>query len=137
MILRFRFGTRTRYLLVGFACAVLHNVIVIGFDRIGINYAIASAFSFVVIVLIGYLLHTGLTYEQPRSLGTLARYTLAMAANFPLTVGFLFLLVTILGLPVFVAAPTGTVLLFGWNFVASRWAIVRRRDRGSEADQPL
>jgi putative flippase GtrA len=128
--LPFRLGTRTRYLLVGFTCAVLHNAIVISFDHVGIHYAVASAVSFVVIVLIGYLLHTGLTYEQPRSLGTLARYTAAMAANFPLTVGFLFLLVTIAGLPVFVAAPIGTVLLFGWNFLASRWAIVRDLNRG-------
>ena len=127
------FGTRTRYLFVGSTCAALHNAIVIGLDRVAIHYAVASAVSFVVVVLVGYLLHTALTYQAPRSLATLARYTVAMAANYPLIVALLFLMVTIGGLPVVIAAPAGTVILFGWNFLASRWAIVRQGDGGSSA----
>ena len=123
-------GVRTRYVLVGGTCAALHNVIVIGLDRVAIHYVVSSAVSFVVVVLVGYLLHTALTYQAPRSFATFARYTLAMAANYPLIVALLFLMVTMGGLPVFIAAPAGTVILFGWNFLSSRWAIVRHRDRG-------
>lgn len=127
------FGTRTRYLFVGGTCAALHNAIVIGLDRLAIGYVVASAVSFVVVVLVGYLLHTALTYQAPRSPATLARYTVAMAANYPLVVALLFVMVTLAGVPVFLAAPAGTVILFGWNFLASRWAIVRRRQIGSSA----
>jgi putative flippase GtrA len=127
------FGVRTRYLLVGGTCAALHNAIVIGLDRVAVHYVVASAVSFIVVVLVGYFLHTALTFRAPRSPSTLARYTVAMAANYPLTVVLLFLMVTIGGLPVLVAAPAGTLILFGWNFVWSRWAIVRQGDRGSSA----
>jgi putative flippase GtrA len=125
----FTFGTRTRYLFVGGTCAALHNAIVIGFDRVAVGYVVASAVSFVVVDLVGYLMHTALTYKAPRSVATLARYTVAMAANYPLIVALLFVMVTLAGVPVFIAAPAGTVILFGWNFLASRWAIVRNRVR--------
>jgi putative flippase GtrA len=123
-------GTRTRYLLVGGTCAALHNAILIGFDRVGVHYVVSSAVSFVVVDLVGYFLHTGFTYKAPRRPSTLARYTVAMAANYPFIVGLLFLMVTLGGVPVPIAAPAGTVILFGWNFLSSRWAIVRHSDPG-------
>jgi putative flippase GtrA len=132
MMAAIRRRTPARYLIVGASCAVLHNLIVIGFDRVGIGYVASSAVSFVVIVLIGYSAHTGFTYRAPRSPATLARYTLAMAANYPITVALLFAMVTLAGLPIYVAAPAGTVILFGWNFLTSRWAIVRHLRPGQE-----
>jgi putative flippase GtrA len=119
-------GVRSRYLIVGFTCAVLHNAILIGLDRLSVHYTISSAVSFVVVVQVGYLMHTTLTYRAPRGLSSFARYALAMSANYPLIVALLFLMVTLGRLPVAIASPAGTVILFGWNFVTSRWAIVRR-----------
>lgn len=124
-------GVRTRYLFVGLTCAVLHNAIVIGFDRVGVHYVASSLVSFVVVVTVGYLLHTAITFKAPRNLATFARYAMAMAANYPLIVALLFLMVTVGGVPVPIAAPAGTVILFCWNFVASRWAIVRHGVRAS------
>jgi len=118
-------GLGIRYLFVGATCAVLHNAIVIGFDRIGIHYAISSLVSFVIVVAVGYLMHTAITFRAPRSFSSFARYAVAFAANYPLIVALLFLMVTVLDIPVTIAAPAGTVILFIWNFVASRWAIVR------------
>lgn len=119
-------GVRTRYLFVGFTCALLHNAIVIGFDRVGVHYSVSSLVSFVVVVTVGYLMHTTITFKAPRNPSTFARYAVAMAANYPLIVALLFLMVTVGRMPVPIAAPAGTVVLFLWNFVASRWAIVRR-----------
>jgi putative flippase GtrA/SAM-dependent methyltransferase len=114
-----------RYLFVGATCAVLHNVIVIGFDRVGVGYAISSLVSFVVVVTVGYLMHTAITFRAPRSMSSFVRYAVALAANYPLIVALLFVMVTLRGIPVPIAAPAGTVILFVWNFIASRWAIVR------------
>jgi putative flippase GtrA/SAM-dependent methyltransferase len=120
-------GVRTRYLLVGLSCAALHNAIVIGLDRVGIHYVGSSVVSFVIVVVVGYLLHTAFTFQAPRSLPSFARYAVAMAANYPLVVALLFLMVTLAGMPVPIAAPAGTLILFGWNFVTSKWAIARRK----------
>jgi putative flippase GtrA len=121
------FGTRTRYLFVGATCAGLHNAIVIGLDFLAIPYVASAAVSYVVVVTVGYLMHTAITFQMPRNLPTFARYAVAMSANYPLVVVLLFLMVTVAGLPVPIAAPAGTVILFAWNFLASRWAIVRGR----------
>lgn len=133
-------GVRTRYLLVGFTCACLHNAILIGLDRLSIPYVVSSGVSYVVVVTVGYLLHTAFTFEASRYLLTFGRYAIAMAVNYPLTVALLFLMVTVGGLPVPIAAPAGTVILFGWNFLSSRWAIVRpgvrRSSSGPAQDEP-
>jgi putative flippase GtrA len=133
----FPFGTRTRYLFVGGTCAALHNAIVIGFDRLSIPYAASSGVSYVVVVTVGYLMHTAITYQASRYLSSFGRYAVAMAANYPITVGLLFLMVTIGGVPVPIAAPAGTIILFAWNFLSSRWAIVRQREaNASQRGQP-
>ena len=128
-------GIRSRYLFVGATCAALHNAIVIGFDRIGVGYVASSAVSFVVVVSVGYLMHTAVTFQAPRGISSFARYAAAMAANYPLIVVLLFLMVTVGGLPVPVAAPAGTLILFCWNFLASRWAIVRQGARPSTGQE--
>lgn len=118
-------GVRTRYALVGLTCAALHNAILIGLDRIAVNYLVSSAVSYVVVVSVGYLMHTAVTFHAPRGTSTFARYAAAMAGNYPLLVALLFLMVTVGGMPVPIAAPAGTLMLFFWNFLTSRWAIVR------------
>lgn len=112
-------------MVVGLTCAALHNAILIGLDRFAVHYAVSSAVSFVIVVMVGYLLHTAFTFRAPRNISAFARYAVAMAANYPLIVALLFLMVTFGGLPVPIAAPAGTLILFGWNYISSRWAIVR------------
>lgn len=114
-----------RFAIVGLACAVLHNAILIGFDRFGVSYAVASLVSFAACVAVGYALHTHYTFSVEHGLASLWRYTLAMAANLPLSVALLFLMVDVMGWPVALAAPVATVLLFTWNYIASRWALLR------------
>lgn len=128
-------GTRARYAFVGLTCAALHNAIVIGLDRVAVSYIAASAVSFVVVVSVGYLLHTALTFQTRRSLSTFLRYAVAMSMNYPMIVALLFVMVTLGGVPVAIAAPAGTVILFCWNFLASRWAITRY-GRSRPASEP-
>ncbi|MBX9925438.1 MAG: GtrA family protein [Hyphomicrobiaceae bacterium] len=117
--------TPARYLIVGLACALLHNAILIGLDRLAVHYIVSSAVSFVACVAVGYLLHTRYTFSVAAGLASLWRYTVAMAANLPLSIGLLFAMVDVLSIPVVVAAPATTILMFAWNYLASRWAIVR------------
>lgn len=120
-----RLPTPSRYAIVGLACALLHNVIMIGLDRWHLHYALSALVSFAVVVLVGYALHVSYTFREQTSLASLWRYTVGMATNYPLNVALLFLMCDVAGLPMVIAAPAATVLLFGWNFLLSRWAIVR------------
>lgn len=122
--------TPTRFAIVGLICAVTHNAIMLGADLWRIHYALSSAISFVVVVALGFALHVAYTFQWPATVAAFWRYCLGMAANYPITLALLFGMCDVLGWPVSVAAPVSTVCLFGWNYLASRWAIVRAAQAG-------
>jgi len=126
-------ATTGRYLAVGATCAVLNSVILIGLDRFGIHYAVSSLISFVVVVAVGYSLHSWFTFRVRRGLSTFALYALALVANYPLQVVLLYFMVDVARLPIVVASPLSTLILAAWNFFATRWALVRREGARAQA----
>ena len=112
-----------RYAVVGLTCALLHNAIMIGCDWIGIHYVVSSLISYGVVVVVGFALHSYFTFEQTPSVKSFLRYAVSMAANYPASVALMFVFCDAARLPVSVAAPFATVILFAWNFLSSRWAI--------------
>ena len=114
-----------RFAVVGLICAAAHNAIVIAAAQWHIHYAISCAVSYVVVVVLGFALHVAFTFQQRPSLTSFWRYAVSMAANYPITLALLFVMCDVAGLPVAIAAPFATVLMIVWNFLASRWAIVR------------
>jgi putative flippase GtrA len=121
-----RFDRIPRYVVVGALCAGLYNVIMIAGDALGVNFVASSVVAFVVNVLIGYTLHCRFTFSERMSLRGLARYTAAMLLNLPLSIGGVWLLNGVIRLPMWLASPLVTALLFAWNYVATHWAVVTR-----------
>ena len=121
----------SRFFTVGLACALLHNAIMIGGDWVGLHYVTSSFISFAVVVLFGYWLHSGWTFPgAERGRVTLARYTLTMALNLPLSIAGMYVFVDLAGMAVPLASPLVTVLLAAFNFVGGRWALrVRAQSR--------
>lgn len=120
-------GFVLRYGSVAGGCALLHNAIVIGAAGAGAGILGAAAISFCLMIVIGYLLLCGVAFRTAPTRGGFVRYTAAMACNFPLTTGLLWILAQPLRLPVAIAAPVVTLLMIGINFLGSRWAILRRK----------
>jgi len=117
-----------RFFSVGLLCALLHNVIMIGGDWLGLHYVASSLVSFAIVVLVGYLLHSAWTFPgAQRGATSFARYTLTMALNLPLSLAGMFVLVDLGGLGVPLAAPAVTVMLAAFNFAGGRWALRVRR----------
>lgn len=123
--------TAARFLSVGLVCAGVHNAIVIGAGLAHIHYAVACAISYAVVVVLGFALHVRFTFEVAPTQPAFLRYAAGMAANYPITLALLFLMCDVGHWPVAIAAPLATVLLFVWNFLASRWAIA-----GAPASEP-
>jgi putative flippase GtrA len=115
-----------RYVIVGAFCAGIYNVTMIAGDALGINYVVSTLVAFVVIVLVGYALHCLYTFSEKLSLIGLARYTGAQMLTLPFSIGGMFALHSLAGLPIWIATPLLTGLLFCWNFVATHWALVTR-----------
>ena len=113
-----------RFVSVGLACALLHNVIMIAGDWLGLHYVISSFLSFATVVGFAYWLHSAWTFPgADRGRTPFARYVLMASANLPLSIACMFVLVDLAGLSVPVATPLATVLLAVFNFVGSRWAL--------------
>lgn len=122
-----------RYLVVAIVCAVLHNAIMIGLDRLGAHYVLCQAASAAVLLPVGYLLQARLTFGVERSWRDFGRYSAALTTNFPVAIAVLWLLLDVLALDMIVAAPASMVVLFVWNYLTSGWAFSRRRRAGGAA----
>jgi putative flippase GtrA len=118
-----------RALLVGLACALLHNVIMIAGDLVGLHYAASMLVSFVIVVVVGYRLHSGWTFATVRSRASFGRYVLIALGNYPISLAGMFVFVDVLEFSVPVASPLVTVLLFVVNFAGNRWALGSLRKR--------
>jgi hypothetical protein len=82
--------------------------------------------SFGVVTPLGYLMHSSFTFRERLSLRGFLRFTSGIAAGFPLLLLSMAILCTGLGLPVVIAAPIATIILFLWNYASVHWAILDR-----------
>lgn len=115
-----------RYVFVGAICAVVNNAVIILGDLVGWHYLPMTVFAFVIVTCLGYVLHCRFTFAERSSLRGLMRFAFAAAASFPLSVAVMASLCSGLHLPVVVATPVATVVLFLWNYAAAHWAIIGR-----------
>jgi putative flippase GtrA len=118
-----------RYLAGGLACALLYNAIVIAMSACGMPYPPALVLSFLVATPVGYAIHSAYTFEQAYSARRLQRFMVAAVSGFFISAALTALFCSGLGMPVAVATPIATVLMFFWNFAVSRWAILDLRAR--------
>ncbi|WP_374410507.1 glycosyltransferase [Novosphingobium colocasiae] len=116
-----------RYALVSVACFVLHNAIMIALDRIGLHYALCLVGSALVLLPVGYGLQSRVTFDTAMTWRRFARYSGALITNYPVSLASLWLLRDALALPMTVAAPVGSLILFAWNYGTSLWALSARR----------
>jgi putative flippase GtrA len=121
--------TIPRYLVVGGALALLSNAILIVMDYFGIHYAISCVVAFAITLILAYGLHTHWTFRAERSLGGLLRYGGGMALNLPISVALLFLLVSVCGLTMAIAAPAATIMLTAFNYFFAA-SVMRPRSQG-------
>ncbi|HJQ16810.1 MAG TPA: GtrA family protein [Allosphingosinicella sp.] len=116
----------TRYVIVGGVCAIVHNSIMILGDIVGIHYLLMNFVSFSVVTPAGYLLHSGFTFGTQHSWPGFMRFASGVAVGFPISLLTMALLCTGFEVPVVIAAPVATIVLFLWNYASAHWAILGR-----------
>ena len=121
----------TRYAQIGLLCALLNNLIVIGFDRAGYHYALAVCVAFVTTTGIGYMLHSAYTFRVPPSAAALLRFFGANIGSFFLAMLLMIVLCDGIGLSATIAMPIATVIMFGWNFAVATLTIVGWRTQSN------
>ena len=113
-----------RYIVVGAICALVHNVVMIVGDFLGFHYLPMNFVSFGIVTLLGYLLHSGFTFRGQPSIAAFLCFAAGLAVGFPISLLVMAILCTGLGIPVILAAPIATVVLFVWNYASAHWAIL-------------
>jgi putative flippase GtrA len=121
-------GRTARYTLVGAICAVVNNILIIGGTFFCINYVVMSFVAFAFVTTFAYLMHTSFTFRERRSVRGLLRFSSGVATGFPLFILLMAIFCTGLGMPVAIATPLSTVVLYAWNYALAHWTI-RYRDR--------
>ncbi len=119
--------TISRYTIVGLVCVALNNVILIGGEAMGIHYAIATVICFFFVGGLAYATHADYTFEAGRSWLGYGRFLGTQTLGLVLTLAILFVLSDGLGLSIWIAAPTVTIIMFIYQFLATRWAVGARQ----------
>jgi putative flippase GtrA len=114
-----------RYVAVGATCAILNNILLIAAVAAGLGYLSGIFIICLPMLIIGFALHTSVTFETPPTIKAFLRYSTAILASYPIWITSLFLLCDIAHLPIVFAGPIATVILFAWNYVSTHWAILR------------
>jgi putative flippase GtrA len=118
------------YAAIAGLCAALNISVMIAGDMAGVHYVISTAISFILCVSVGYSLHCRWTFRAAPRVEGLARYTLAMAVNYPASLIGIWGFYDLAGLPMTIAAPLSTAGTAGLNFALSRWAIASPTEAG-------
>jgi putative flippase GtrA len=113
------------YALIAGFCAALNITVMIAGDAVGLHYAVSTAISFILCVLVGYALHCHWTFRSAPRLDSLVRYAIAMAVNYPASLAGIWAFYDLAGLPMTIAAPLSTGATVALNFALSRWAIAQ------------
>jgi putative flippase GtrA len=115
-----------RYLGSAIVCVVVSNAVLIAGDLLGLNYAPVLVLSSWLGATVGYVLHTRFTFRAKHSWSSYFQLMGGVALAFPLALALMALLVSILRLPMWIAAPVATVGMLIYNYLNARFAILRR-----------
>jgi len=116
-----------RYVFVGLGCAAINNALFIGLDAAKIHYGIAVILSAMIMIPLSYWLQLNLTFSAKGDWRAFRRYASILILNPPLSWLLLFLIHDRGHVPMIVAAPILTIIMFLWNFAASHWAFLLTR----------
>lgn len=117
---------QVRYLFIGGMCAVINNVVLIGGNRLGYSYVGLTVLSSFISGTIAYCLHAHYSFRMRKTWRAYVQFLCGTSVGMPLAVGTLAVLVTLLGLPMWIASPSSTVLMMVYNYGFARLTIVGR-----------
>ena len=114
-----------RYTLVGGFCALANYIIMLANDAVGGHYLLGTVIAFVIVTPTAYILHSLFTFAEPFGVKAFLRFVAGVASAYPVATALMIILCSGLRLSVAIATPIATVLMFGWNFAAAHWSILR------------
>ncbi len=113
------------YTIVSAVCVIIQNVVLLSSDLMGLHYATAVLISTSILIPVGFILQSNLTFENEKTWNAFMRYAGAMASNLPLSIALAWGICGVLQAPMLLASPAISACLFFWNYFTSKWALTR------------
>lgn len=111
------------YGVIGAVCASISNLVVVAGSFAGMKYWNTTALAFVLVTPLGYVLQSRFTFGVGLSARRFIHFAGSIAVGAALFLALIGLLHSAFGVPVWIASPLATLLIFCWNYVALSWAI--------------
>ena len=114
-----------RYSVTSGICLLLGMTLIALFSSWGLHYSLATVIAFCFVGVFGFTLHCYWTFDVERSFPSFARYVSVIAVNVPLTIVLIGMAHDVAGFSVPKATALAYLILFVWNYLAVKWAVVR------------
>lgn len=111
------------YGAIGAVCAFMSNFIIIAGSLAGVEYWDAAVLAFVLVTPLGYILQSRFTFGMELSARRFVHFAGSVAVGAALFLALIGLFHSAFDVPVWIASPLATMLIFCWNYAASCWAI--------------
>lgn len=116
---------QVRFLAGSVLCTLINNLILIGGDHLGYGYISLTFAAYMCSATAGYIFHSVVTFESLMSIRGYLSFTAGIWLGLPLALLILGILTSGIALPMSVAAPAMTVLMFAYHYLIARWSITR------------
>ena len=111
------------YGAIGAVCALISNFMVIAGSLAGAEYWNTAVVAFVLVTPLGYVLQSRFTFGMELSARRFIHFAGSVAVGAALFLALIGLFHSAFGMPVWIASPLATMLIFCWNYAASYWVI--------------
>jgi putative flippase GtrA len=120
-------GEKIKYLCGAVLCAMINNVILIGGSELGISDTTGVMAAWLLGGTVGYLWHCLVSFRQALAPCGYGQFMIGMLIGIPLTWLSIVFFRHVVGWPMTFASPATTIVLFLYNYLNARLAIVVRR----------
>jgi len=113
-------------------CAGINNVILIAGEWLGYNYVLLTFLCYFVSGSVGYFYHCRITFDKPISWMSYVGFISSLFLGLPLSILLLAIAIEWLVLPMWIAAPAMTMIMFIYHFAIAQLTIkfgLRRSER--------
>lgn len=110
-------------------CAGINNAILIAGDMLNIHYVALLVTCYFASSSVGYVYHCRITFDRPMHLNGYLNFVGGIWLGLPVSLALIAVMVEWLSWPMWIAAPTMTVIMFVYHYGVARLAIAKHVSR--------
>lgn len=115
-----------RYLVGGALCAILNNLILIAGSYLGFGYVGLAVAGYAITGTFGYVFQSLITFRRQLRWSSYSLFMSGSLLGLIASIAILYVLCTLLSLPMWIAAPLLTGVMLIYNYISAKFSTMRR-----------